>query len=419
MDKKPVGNSYFFNKGGLEAGLTGLFLFIIIAGVLFIGNYRFVQAAPGGTDFLYRWLPTRLVLLNEYDNPYSPEVEYQVELVHHGHAHEGDETPGIFAYPYYTMGVFLPFAFIGDFSIARSVWMTFMELAHLGIAFLSLRIINFTPTKFLGFALVLFSLLTADFAQALVDGNPSSLAAFFVILALFFISNERDVLAGIFLAFSTIKPQLVILFFPFVWIWAFSVKRLKIIYASGATLFVLLSVSFLMQPNWILEFYKDLTTYVDVAKPSTPRAILSFWMPVPIANIISIILSIVSIYIVFQVVRSSFGKDFSEFFWASSLIFVLMPLTGITSAKSNYIAMLPAIVLFLWVWSVHIKLKEIWLAFFLILWMFLSWLFFFAGRNWTVEGTLIYFVDFYPLPLFLLVLTFWSKPLQKTYEFRH
>lgn len=385
---------------------------ILFVGLLFYGNYKFVISQPGGTDFLYRWLPTRLVLLYGYENPYSPEVEYQVELIHHGHAHEGDETPGIFAYPYYTMGVFLPFAFIGDFLIARSLWLTLMELAHLGIVFLILKIIKFSPKKSLGVAFIFFALFPADFAQALVDGNPSSLAAFFAVLALFFISREKDVWAGVFLALSTIKPQLVVLFLPLVGVWALSNKRMKILYAAGISLASFLGISFLFQPNWLAEFFTDLTTYVDVAHPSTPLAILSYWMPAAVARSIALLLSLTSAFILLRAVKFFWGKDFSALFWTGSLVFVLMPLTGITSAKSNYVAMLPAVILLIHVFYKKLNTKDTWLALCMIVWIVLSWVFFYAGRNWLIGDTLIYFVDFYPLPLLLLILILSLQPVK-------
>jgi hypothetical protein len=387
-------------------------LIIAFVVLLFFVNFNFAKAQPGGTDFLYRWLPTRLVLLDGYENPYSSAVEYQVELMHHGHAHRANETPGIFAYPYYAMGVFLPFALVEHFPFARAAWMTLMELSHLAITLLTLKMMNFTPTKLLGFSLMLFALLPSEFAQPLVDGNPSSIAALFAILALFSISCEKDSLAGVFLTLSTIKPQLVIIFFALVWIWAFSNRRWKILYASAVSLFIVVGVSFLLQPSWFTEFIKDLTTYTNVARPSTPRAILSYWMPTSTANLIAWGLSTFSFFILFRSIRFYFGKGFSALLWVTSLIFILMPLTGITSAKSNYVAMLPTVILLIWVGSEKMNIKSVWLSLFLLSWIPLSWLFFFAGRNWVVNGTLIYFVDFYPLPLLLLLLYFWTNPLR-------
>ncbi len=393
-----------------------ILLFIILITIfillLFWGNYQFAKGQPGGTDFLYRWLPTRLVYLENYLNPYSPAVEYQVELMHIGHARQGNEIPGMFSYPYYTMLVFLPFAFIENFLVARAAWMTVMEFAHLSILLLTLKMIKFNPSKLAIFALLLFSLFNADFAQALIDGNPSSLAALFAILALFFISRRSDILAGIFLALSTIKPQLVILFFAMIWLWAASKQRWRIIYSSLLTLILLLGISFVLLPSWLSEFIKDLTTYTNIASPSTPNAILSYWMPSSIAAKIALAGTTLSILIVIRTIGYYFGKDFSSLFWSVSLIFIVMPLTGITSAKSNYITMLPGVILLFWHGYEIMKIKEFWLISFLLMWIGLSWFFFYAGRNWVVNDRLIYFVDFYPLPILLLILFFLVRPFK-------
>ena len=392
-----------------------LALIIVIAifiALLFFGNYIFAKNQPGGTDFLYRWLPTRLVLFEDYQNPYSSAIEYQVELMHHGHAHGEDETPGIFAYPYYTMAVFLPFALIKDFLLARAAWMTLMELAHVGIILLTLRMVKVIPAKSIILALTLFALFSAEFTQALIDGNPSSLAAFFAVLSLFFISRKSDTWAGVFLTLATIKPQLAILFFALVWIWAFFRQRWGIIYSSLATLLLLLGVSFLLQPSWFAEFINDLTTYTNVASPSTPRAILAYWMPAPFANSIAWGLTILSTFTLLGIWIHSFKKDFSGFLWAYSFTFAIMPLTGITSAKSNYIAMLPAVILLLQYGSKKFKNSEFWLSSFLWIWIGLSWYFFTLGRSWVIGERLIYFVDFYPLPILLLSLYYLVRPFK-------
>ncbi|MBE9524402.1 MAG: DUF2029 domain-containing protein [Chloroflexi bacterium] len=404
------------HKKELQKETQNKLLFILLITIfillLFWGNYQFAKEQPGGTDFLYRWLPTRLVTFENYQNPYSPAVEYQVELMHHGHAHQENETPGIFAYPYYTMLVFLPFAFIEDFLVARAAWMTVMELAHLSILFLTLKMINFNPSKFAIFALLLFSLFNADFAQALIDGNPSSLATLFAVLALFFIYRRSDGLAGIFLALSTIKPQLVILFFALIWLWAFSKQRWRIIYSSLLTLILLLGISFVLQPSWFSEFINDLTTYTNVASPSTPNEILTYWMPSSLATKIAWVGTALSILIVLRTVSFYLGKDFLTLLWSTSLIFTVMPLTGITSAKSNYITMLPGVILLLWYGIEKKRIKEIWLISFLLIWIGLSWFFFYGGRNWFVNDRLIYFVDFYPLPILLLALYFLVGPFK-------
>jgi hypothetical protein len=383
---------------------TLAFLVLVFISLLFFGNFQYAKLQPGGTDFLYRWLPTRLVLLKNYQNPYSPEVEYQVELIHHGHAHQEDETPGIFAYPYYTMAVFSPFALISDFTVARAAWMTISEIAYIVIIFLTLKMTGFRPSHILITALILFAFLNADFAQGLIDGNPAGLAAMFAFLSLYFLSQKSDRLAGMFLAFSTIKPQLIILFFALVCIWALFQRRWAVIYSFAATMIILLGLSFLLQPSWFLEFLKDVTTYTDVARPSTPRAIFSYWMPIPYASYIALATNILFFLVLFLAWRKCFGRDFNDLLWAACITFTIMPFTGITSAKSNYIAMLPGVILLIQYGYDKIWKSELLPAAILLIWVVLSWLFFHAGRNWVVEGRLIYFVDFFPMPLVLIAL---------------
>ncbi len=391
---------------------AGILLALVFVGLLFGANYRFAKAEPGGADFLYRWLPTRLVVFEGYDSPYSAEIDQQLKIAHHGPEHEDFPIMGRFFYPYYAMAIFLPFAVTENFILAQTAWMTLMELAHLGIVFLVLRITNFTPGRNLVLALIIFALFPADFAQALIDGNPSSLSAFFAILALFFIWREKDGWAGAFLAFSTIKPQLVVLFFVFVWVWAFSTRRWKIITSSAGTLAVLFGLSFIARPSWLVEFFYNVTSYPGIAGPNTPRTILSGWMPVSVANGIAWALTIFSFLMIIYVTKASFGKDFRSFLWATGLIFVLMPLTGITTAKSNFVAMLLTVILLLSVGKER-GLNEAWMSTLLLVWIPLSWFFLFAGREWVLHGTLIYFLDFYPLPVLLLILSFLAKPFKQ------
>lgn len=381
----------------------------LFVALLFGVIYTFAEQNPGGTDFLYRWLPTRLFFFEGYDSLYSPEVEYQVELVHHGHAHLADETPGIFAYPFYTSFFFLPFTLTNNFLLMRAVWTTFSALAHLALIMLTLRMIGFQPGRSIGSALFLFALFSAEFTQALIDGNPSSLAALFAFLALFAIRREQDRLAGVLLAFSTVKPQLVILFFLLVWLWAFSKRRWEIIFTSAGTLLLLMGISFALQPSWLLGFITDIRTYTGVASPSTPRAILSFWMSAEHAQTTAWILSFASALILFSLWKSAYQSNFMTFFWVAAFTFVLMPFTGITSAKSNFVAMLPAAILLIERARIN-KKSELLISALLTLWIPLSWYFLVLGRTWMLGERLIYFFDFYPLPALLIILYYWLRP---------
>jgi uncharacterized membrane protein YfcA len=168
----------------------------------------------------------------------------------------------------------------------------------------------------------------------------------------------------------------------------------------------------------LTEFVKDLLTYPGVARPSTPRAILAYWMPASLAKIIALGLTLLCAFVLFRVWRNSFREDFAGLFWAACITFTIMPLTGITSAKSNYIAMLPGIILLIKYGRERFKTKEFLFSIFLLVWIGLSWLFFYGGRNWVIGGNLLYFIDFYPMPVVLLVLFYLFRNMRRLGEIK-
>jgi hypothetical protein len=202
---------------------------------------------------------------------------------------------------------------------------------------------------------------------------------------------------------STIKPQLVILFIPLIILWAFSQKRWKIIISSAVAFTTMNIIAFAIYPGWLSAFLQQLSVYTDVASPSTPGAIFSYWMAPNAANILGWILTIFSFVLLLYAWANCFQKGFKHLFWAACLTFTLMPITRITSAKSNYVAMLPAIVLLMMLLIKHHKMRPWqWLSG-VSLYIIASWFFFWAGRFLYIGATQIKYIDFYPLPIILLI----------------
>ena len=63
-------------------------------------------------------------------------------------------------------------------------------------------------------ALLLFSITWYHGVRPVINGNAAALVALFIALAFFFIQTKSDRAAGIVLALSTIKPQMVVLLIP-------------------------------------------------------------------------------------------------------------------------------------------------------------------------------------------------------------
>ena len=394
--------------------LLAIFLFTLVLGFIVYANYQFARNNPGGTDFLYRWMPSRLYLFEGYQNPYSPEVEYQVELAHHGHAHQGTETPGIFAYPFYIIPIFIPFAAIENYITARAIWMTLLECIHILLVIVTLRLFKVQLKMITLVFLILFSLFFSFFSQPIIDGNPSPIAALFVLLSLWAISKQKDWLAGMLLAFSTIKPQMVLLFFILVWIWAFSNRRWKIILGSFFTLVFLFGVSFAILPGWFNEFLKDIFLYPAIASPHSPITILDQFLPGN-SKWISILFSGFVIFVLGREWIKVYKKDFNILFWTTCLTFMLSPISGISSAHSNFIAALPAFVLLIAALDKRENLRSIWINILILIFMGLSWSYRIFGHNVTIAGNSIIYFDLLFLPIIMTPALLWLRYRDDTF----
>lgn len=365
--------------------------------ILFWGAVRFTHATGTGTDFIHRWVPVRMMLKEGLVNPYSEEAVLQTQLFRYGRPAAPGQTPGLFAYPYYTAFLYLPFAAIPDFVIARAFWLTLSVIGHALLVILTMRILSFQPRKELLLTLIIFALFSADMAQSLIDGNPASFTALFAWLAVFLVHRGKDRAAGICLALSTMKPQMVILFFLLVWLWAISNRRWLVITYSVLTMSILIGGSFILFPGWLEAFIGQIISYRGIASPSTPAAILPYWLPERTTQAAAASINVISLGVIAWGWSRCWKKGVHLLLWAASLTFVLMPLTGITSAKSNYTAMLPALVLVIHTAWETIERRNIITASLLAA-LPVSWVIFLIGREQ------VYFVDFYPLPVILTVL---------------
>lgn len=386
-----------FVKTWLLPALLG----VLVLALLLWANLNFSNTVGAGMDFLHRWLPARLLLTGVERNPYAESASLAIQQFRYGRPALPNEAPGLFAYPYYTLIFILPFALIKDFTIARALWMTLLELAHIAVIFLSLRLCHFQPRRLTLLLLLGFALFSADLIVPLVEGNPASLTALLLVLCLFFLQQENDVAAGICLALATIKPQMTILFFGLVWLWAFSRKRWRVLIASSITLAVLMGVSFLFLPEWLGEFIRQLRIYPSYAQPNTPQEIFSKFLP-GAAIWISRALTLASLLLLGINWFRVWKQDFPALLWTACLTFAVQPLSGIASTRSNLVALLPAVILITAVlascWQRRVWRVDLLLAALLIL----SWVLMIGTRQLLVGGMKLAYFDLLPLPVLVI-----------------
>jgi hypothetical protein len=383
--------------------LTGLAL-AAPTGLIWV-NAQFVQRSPGGNDFLARWMGARY-WLKEGISPYDEQVSLASQQMIYGRAAKPSEGEDVahFVYPLHAMIFFGPFGLL-EFSAARTLWMTLLELSLAGLAAVSVNLLDWkvSPVK-LAF-LVLFSLLWYHGVRTIIVGQFAGLNALLIAIVLLLILKGQDTGAGFLLALTTAKPQMVFLLVPFILLWALSVRRRQIIFGFLATFTLMMVVSLLLIPRWPLQMYYQLMDYPDYTSIGSPLSIIAGAAP-GIENALNWSLHIIFIgYLILEWVLA-WGKGERWFVWTALLTVVVTNLVAFRTATTNYVMMLPAL------FFIFKLLEDRWAGVGRV--AVVGWLVILFGGLWalfvvTVEGNVEGAIMYLPLPFFCLLGLWWVR----------
>lgn len=233
-------------------------------------------------DLYPRWVGTREVLLNDR-NPYSAEVSHEIQIAFYGHAieqsYDKPESEIVdeqrFVYPVYVVFLLAPtvhadFAQLQEWApvllgalVAASVW-------------LWIGVLLWKPPPALAAAIVLFVLSSPQIAQGLRLRQFGLLVAFLLALASWCVIRERFFIAGILLALSTIKPQMVALCLLWFLIWSIGDLKKRWTLAAGlfGALGVLIGAGEWLVPGWPRFFLAGLDAYRKYFPSTSPVRLL-------------------------------------------------------------------------------------------------------------------------------------------------
>lgn len=387
--------------------LTVFILIVIALSGLVGANYLFAKNNPGGNDFIPRWLGTRL-FLTERQNPYSDETTASIQDFIYGRAAEEGEDQQLFVYPYYSMLVFSPFASIEEYALARGLWMTVLEISLIAISVISLKLLNWRPSVFQFGLFFFFTLTWYHGVRPIINGNASVLVALFIAGVLLLIRFGFDQYAGILLALTSIKPQMVVLFIPLTILWGLSNRRWALARSSGVAFFILLIGSIILQPNWILLNIRQIATYPSYTEPGSPGSIFQVWWP-SIGDNLGWAFTILLGFLLVREWILVLGKDFRHFLWAACLTLIITNLIGIRSATANYIALVPALVLIFVEWERRWEKIGGWLVVFTLISIFVGLWWLFLATLHSGPQPIQDPIMFFPFTIFLLIGLYWVR----------
>lgn len=238
-------------------------------------------------DLYPRWVGTRESLLHGR-NPYSPEVSHQIQMAFYGRPIEQSyDKPRFeiideqrFVYPLYVVFLLAP-TVNWDFAQLQGWAPVFFGALIAVSVWLWLRVLDWQLSPLVVAGGMMLVLSSPQIAQGLRLRQLGLFVAFLVALAAWCVTRERYAVAGVLLAISTIKPQMVALLVLWFLLWSIGNGRKRWPLALGFVIsLVLLAVGAeWLLPGWPRFFLAGLAAYAKYFPTTSPvRLILGNWL---------------------------------------------------------------------------------------------------------------------------------------------
>ncbi len=331
-----------YRRVTVSLGAVLLLSILILVGLTWV-NYRYTAQNQTMNKFLPRWAGTRFLMMKGW-SPYSQQTTDEIQQMAYGRSARSGEDRGYFVYPLYSSLIYAPFSLTDDYALANALWMTLLELSIVAIFVISLSLSQWRPSPLLLIFLLIFTALWYHTLRPILSSNASILSVLFIVLALLAIRSNLDALAGISLALASIKPQMVLILYIFILIWAVSTHRWTIIWSLLGFLVLFIAAGSLLVPNWIVDNVRQVIRFSELNFISTPGAIIAYWLP-GIGRQVGWALTGIMVGVLLIEWRHSLGKEFRWFYWTVLLTLVINNLIGIYTTLENYIVLYPAIIL--------------------------------------------------------------------------
>jgi hypothetical protein len=382
-----------------------ILVIVTILGLTWV-NYQFSSQNPGGNDFLARWNGAHEWLIHG-NNPYSEQVSEVAQKMIYGrlaNAAKGEDIAH-FVYPLYSMIFFAPFALM-DYTLARAVWMTVLELTLLALTLVSIRLTDWKLKPAILGAVLIFSMLWYCSIRTIILGQFSGINALLMLIVLLCIRNNRDQMAGFLLALSTSKPQMSYLLVIFIFLWAIRSSRHRIWLSFLISMGVMIGVGWLLLPGWPMDWLRQLLNYPGYTdRIGSIVSIFAGITPGIQDSINKGLLAAFYIYLLFEWLRSR-GNDMPTFLWTAYITLVITNFVAYRTATPHYVALIAPLFLISRVlferWGKFGKWVT-WILYFLL--FFGLWALFLLTVHGNEEQAIMYI----PVPVIILIGLWWTR----------
>ena len=376
----------------ITLGILGLFIMLIA-----VMHTFFTSKTPGANDFYPRWRGAQLYFLEGVD-PYSSEATLDIQQGIYGRPATPEEDQVLFVYPFYTVLTLIPLVWL-SYSWVQAVWLTLLLFALSASLFFILDYLEWKMSlTTMGVALV-WVIVVYNSARTIILGQYAGLILLWLVICLWALKREQDGIAGILLALTTIKPQMMFLVIPALAIWGVGQKRWRFAASFAAAMLIFTGISFLMLPGWLNGFVTQLTNYPNYTiTPSPLRFLTEYFFPQLGRPVEWILIALCLAFMLYQWQRlPAVSAGSAEFTYIIGLTLIVTNMVVVRTATTNYIVMyIPLLFLLQMVES---RYGSKWTILFFISTVVFTWGLFL----WTVAGIWEHPVNYLPLPFGLMV----------------
>jgi hypothetical protein len=310
-------------------------LVIVLVGYTWATWQFFTRPLPGGNDFLTHYAAWE-AYLRHGDSPYSDEAALHTQRAIYGRPALPGEDQNRMVYPFYSIVIHGPFALIGDYPLARALYMTLSQLALWAGVILCLRLFRWLPPAGLLAFVLAWTLLYYHVARGILIGQFAILAFGALAATLFFWWRKQDALAGAIFVVTTIKPPLVFLVAPFWLGWNMARRRWHFVTAFGVVWLILIVGSFILLPTWFTDWVYRMTHYTGYTANQSPVWTIALLGPV----VTVIYVGVLVLLLLCSWWRALQVSDEREFYWTLGITLIVTNLISPRTATTDYVLML-------------------------------------------------------------------------------
>jgi hypothetical protein len=304
---------------------------------------------PG--DIYHRWLGSRELLLNGRD-PYGEEVSEKIQVGLNGHKYDPrrDGVEQRFYYPVYVVFLMAPTVRL-PFPVVKKLFAVFLLVLTVISAPLWLDFLQWRLSPLQQFLAMVLTLASMPTLQGVYLQNLGLLVSALIAGACFAVRRGWLVLAGALLAFSTIKPHLVLPLVVCLFIWSTGAwsERRKLVWSFLFSMTVLIAAGELILPGWVTECVRGMIAYPEKSYGITPLQLV-FSRPLGLLLALPVIAG--TVYLAWRLRRASASSAEFCVVVASVLAATLVVIPSV--APYSDLQLLPGVLLLLQ------HRKEIW-----------------------------------------------------------